>query len=776
MGSLFNSIGGALGGWMVHPALFLAGAALVSVPILIHLLNKRKFKLIDWAAMDFLLEADKRNRRRVRLENLLLLLLRCLAVLLIGLLLARPFLSAGLGQRLLGTVRYERVVLLDDSLSMNARQGATTHFALARKALQDWVVRLASDATDDTLTLLCSSNPQRPVFQEVHVDDQTVADLTRELEELTVSDQANDGNAALLELEKLVSARPGDASVVVYLVSDLRSRDYQVADASSSTTSQNGDGASAVIRRLAEQSVGCYLVDAAGDSADVENLTLASIEPEEKVLVAGVPTRFAVTVANHGRLAAKNVTVRLTAGESLPLQRRIASIPAGETVTEAFTILFAAAAADGLEDASPEPVALRAELDLGPAADADHLADDDQRFYAANVQNGIRTLLVDGDPAAAYARSETFFLERALAPPGDVRSGVNVEVVTDVEFETTRLDDYQVIMLCNLYRLGEQRRDELRRWVADGGGLVMLLGDQVDQQLFNEELYADGNGLAPFPLDGVAGDSTEQEWVFFQVAAENHPVLRIFAGDQNPFIEQVKVFRWWRTAAPGASAGGVPVVVSARFTDVDASPAMVEKPLGKGRVVALTTAADLDWSDWAQDAASYLVAMQELVRYVAPVTAGERTLAVGRPLTVPLDLTQYRWEALLTTPEGTETTLQPHPDPDRGSEDQTRWQVRHEKTDRRGFYRLKLTDNSGQPETVLLAANIDPGEGDLRRADLEQFEIDLGDAPVQIISGENLSALASDAAQGELWRWILGLLVVALCGEQLLGWWFGRKR
>ena len=61
-------------------------------PILIHLLNKRKFKIVDWAAMDFLLDADKKNRRRIRLENLILLLsLRCLAVLLIGLLLARPF-------------------------------------------------------------------------------------------------------------------------------------------------------------------------------------------------------------------------------------------------------------------------------------------------------------------------------------------------------------------------------------------------------------------------------------------------------------------------------------------------------------------------------------------------------------------------------------------------------------------------------------------------------------------------------------------------------------
>ena len=75
--------------WLVSPWLFAGGTLLVSAPIIIHLLNKRKFKTVDWAAMDFLVEADKRNRRRIRLEDLLLLVLRCLAVVLIALLVAR---------------------------------------------------------------------------------------------------------------------------------------------------------------------------------------------------------------------------------------------------------------------------------------------------------------------------------------------------------------------------------------------------------------------------------------------------------------------------------------------------------------------------------------------------------------------------------------------------------------------------------------------------------------------------------------------------------------
>ena len=78
--------------WLMNPLMLGLGALAVASPIIIHLLNKRRFKIVEWAAMDFLFEAEKKNRRRVQIENFILLFLRCLAMLLIGLLLARPFL------------------------------------------------------------------------------------------------------------------------------------------------------------------------------------------------------------------------------------------------------------------------------------------------------------------------------------------------------------------------------------------------------------------------------------------------------------------------------------------------------------------------------------------------------------------------------------------------------------------------------------------------------------------------------------------------------------
>src|SRR2546422_9818499 len=73
----------------LNPWSMVAGGALISSPILIHLINRMRFKRIRWAAMEFLLKSQKRNRRRLIIEQLILLMLRCLMMVLAGLLLAR---------------------------------------------------------------------------------------------------------------------------------------------------------------------------------------------------------------------------------------------------------------------------------------------------------------------------------------------------------------------------------------------------------------------------------------------------------------------------------------------------------------------------------------------------------------------------------------------------------------------------------------------------------------------------------------------------------------
>src|SRR5437868_712576 len=103
----------------ISPAFFAAGVLLASVPIVIHILNRRRFKTVNWAAMEFLLRALRKNRRRLRFEQWLLLAVRCCVLFLLGLALARPL---ACNQRSLASLAGQRsglhVLIIDNSYSM----------------------------------------------------------------------------------------------------------------------------------------------------------------------------------------------------------------------------------------------------------------------------------------------------------------------------------------------------------------------------------------------------------------------------------------------------------------------------------------------------------------------------------------------------------------------------------------------------------------------------------------------------------------------------------
>src|ERR1700730_8074487 len=110
------------------------GMGLAVVPLIIHLLFRRRFKRIDWAPMHYLKLSMQRNRRRICLEQLRLLLMRMAALALLFFLLARPVLHAsGLGAWLRGRSRESQIVVIDDSLSMGYLDEGRTAFDRARK-------------------------------------------------------------------------------------------------------------------------------------------------------------------------------------------------------------------------------------------------------------------------------------------------------------------------------------------------------------------------------------------------------------------------------------------------------------------------------------------------------------------------------------------------------------------------------------------------------------------------------------------------------------------
>ncbi len=789
---------------MINSGLFFAGLAAVSLPVIIHLLNRRRFKRVDWAAMDFLLEAQRLNRRRVKLEEFILLLLRCLAMVLIGLLLARPYFSSNPGANLFASGQTEHIIVLDDSLSMGAAADGKSAMEEASAMLTDFVEKLVASGSNDLLTVVRTTAPDRFSANGLPLTDDTTGQILDEFGALQPSDRAGDLGAALLHVEAGLKDDKASVNRIVYVLSDLRARDWEGSAAAGSDA-----GVVDTLKRIAATAAGCHVLElgAEGDA----NLVVESVASRDKAVIAGVPAEFEVTVRNAGGASANDVRVRFGAGETLPMEATIDSIAPGETGVAAFTYTFSSEPGEEAEagggTAAPEPVPVHVSLEPSPDAGADLLAADDERFYPARVVRGLRALVVDGDPSGLLGQGETYYLRHVLAPNGDALSGVEVTVVDDTEFDNVELDEFEVVLLANLYRVTARRVELLENWVEDGGGLVVLLGDQIDEDVYNDLLFKEGNGLLPSRLVAVEGDETEETWALLEPATNNHPLFRIFVGDLRQLLDGVKIFRWWRSEAAGSNAaaaadaegrgdaengdasdgdeapgggaaGDSSVRVLATLTDPGAAPAVVEKAYGEGKVMMWTTPMDADWGTFPENGGAFLITTQEMVRYMARDRSGEGSVAVGQPVKQYVDLREFRSEVSVIAPGEADGQPVAARLPEGATQESTVWEVDFDETEKRGIYEIKLQPSAGgEPRTEMFAANIDTGESALRRVSLSVLRGDLGDSGVGIVArGGRIGELGANAAKTEIWKLILYVLGGLLAVELLFGWWIGARR
>ena len=182
-----------------------AALALASIPIIIHLLNRRKLRKMEWAAMEFLLAALKKTRRRLRLEHLVLLILRTLMMIILALFLARPMLSDTEYSWLAGAFKSEeKVFVLDDSLSMNRNEADGTTFRKGREALVRELERLGRGGSRDSALILRPSRP-RAAIRGSFADEESVRKLLKSVRLLQPTGTRMDLSATIDNLAELSS-------------------------------------------------------------------------------------------------------------------------------------------------------------------------------------------------------------------------------------------------------------------------------------------------------------------------------------------------------------------------------------------------------------------------------------------------------------------------------------------------------------------------------------------------------------------------------------------
>ena len=200
--------------------IFLYGLALVGIPVLIHLIRKRKIKVIQWAAMEFLLLSQRKQKKRLRIEELLLLLLRMAIVALAALAFARPV-ARSLGIPLLSqTARVYAVIVLDNSFSMGQKgEDGKTSFGRAQSAADDIVANILKPG-DSASVILMSDKPE-----DLIGDPSFDLKLIRQkIDGAKISDRGTDNLEAAKRVNRLLKISTSPVREVYFLSDDPGTR------------------------------------------------------------------------------------------------------------------------------------------------------------------------------------------------------------------------------------------------------------------------------------------------------------------------------------------------------------------------------------------------------------------------------------------------------------------------------------------------------------------------------------------------------------------------
>jgi len=711
----------------------------IALPIAIHLINLVRHRRVQWAAMEFLLLSQKRNRAWVMLKQFLLLLLRIAAIAAAVMMVAQPILQNKLGA-LFGGSKLHHIVLLDDSFSMSDQWADTTAFDEAKKVILRLGKQAAQQPARQEFTLLRFSQAARPargtqadLSNETIDNDEFSQKLDQTLQGLHVSQLAV-GPAEALKAAVQMIGDGADANHVVFVVSDFRTKDW-----TATTELQK------LLRKLNEAGAKLQFINCVDEARP--NLAITALRPGRGTRAVGVPLPMEVTVHNYGTVPATNVSVRLEEQGTQRPAIEIDKINPGSSVTRQFEVRA--------QTAGQRRIAAH----LAP----DAVMVDNVRQTVVDFPTGVPVLIIDGGLKTGSMRdADGLFLQSALAPPGPVPTGLRPRVEAPRFLDDHPLDEFAAIYICNVDRLPLDAVDKLTKYVDTGGGVAFFVGDRSRADFLNQ-IYDDGKGLFPVPLEAPVPLLVDQSQKQPDLQITDHPIFRIFAGENNPFIKMVNIEKYFAVKKGWKPPEGstTSIIASVR----NGAPLVIDKKMGQGRVLAFLTTAGPRWNNWGRDNPSYVVAMQELQDYLAAGRQTDPSRHVGAPLEIAVDTQKYQPEVEFLTPaEGTAEKVIVKAEP----QDSGPAIAKLTDTDASGVYEVQLTGNDNSQEITDVAYNVDTAEGDLSTIGQEKLASELPDVVYELHRADELYFDAKDMQGFNLSESLLYALVALLIAEQLL--------
>lgn len=769
--------------------LIAAGAA--AAPIVIHLLNRNRYRVVTWAAMRFLLGAQRKNTRRMRLEQMILLAVRTLIMLLLVAAMAsvmpwadafwqRVFPHSGGAASVIGR-RTHKVLVLDGSFSMAAQAGDSSCFDKARAA----AVQLCRESSSgDGFSVILMAAPARRVVPGPSDDAGKVAD---EIQALRLPHGNADLASTLHAVEDILRQSPAKfEEKEVYFFTDLQR---------STWTARQSVNPAPMLQKIQSRARTVF-VDVGEDG--LSNLAVTGLTLAEPMATTTGNTSFRVAIHNYGNEPRTNVRVQLLVGRA----RVLATDPPFELRPlggEKFVNVAAG------QDAEPLTFVYRfpapGEYAVQVRAEHDALDLDNVRTAVVTVKDSVPVMLVNGKPSSDLYGQATEWLRDALNPfpTGQVPFGLpcRPKVVSIADFDDAGLGDlapYDCVFLCDLKQLTEAETRRLEMHLRSGGGVVFSLGPQVDLELYNRVLYRGGKGVLPARLIGRQEAPEKQTFTLYADEVNfQRPPLEAFAGDKDRLALLAARFRQYIRSEPAPRSpvrkilafmpdtSGMDRATTRAPLPVN-DPALLEWTRYRGRVLLMTSTLNMDWTSWPISP-SYLPMMQELLRYAVAGRLREQAVTVGDPLEEYLNVGSRGLDVAIHTPDGKapeSTRIQ-----DRDDARVLSWSD----TDISGLYRATIGND---PREHLFAVNVPTSteadratESNLTRTNKDElkatypgwdFQVVRALDEVSHVGGPAADDGAEPVAHGAgavVARWLLLILLGLAMAEVVLAWRFG---
>lgn len=765
----------------------LAGAVMMFGPALIHLLNRNRYRTVQWAAMDFLLEAMQSNRRLLRIRDLLLMLLRAAVLLLFGLALARPYFADPGAASSAGDSRPPHAILvIDNSLSSTLESINGSALDQAKEEARQFIETLPRASKISVVPLAGSAS------QRLADPFSSRTDAIDAIDKIAATHGPGELSHGLNQARRLAEETPSLAPYVIVF----------------------GDQQAVQWQRLARANPPAddLPVLAIGSEASVPNN--ASIEQfglPDGLAELGMPSRLVARVRYTGDSARDNVAVTLSVRDN-EVETKFIDFPAGDsTRTLAFDYVFDPMEVDPARTSSIP-------ISLSLAGDA--LTADDSRSIVVPLVASTPVVFIDqwseAEESPSLGRVGDTWIVRQLLCPQTQSSRSQDHLIRPIhlsqreaEGEALRaaLREARLAIVAGLEAPSPALVDMLRDYAWQGGQLAIAASEQFDPRAWNEVAWRDGRGILPKPLRANSlGQSLDQatddlspfridskgllDHAYFRLAdLEETQLIDLYTDplffktvvpqeasptpattkDASPPLGEEPWLAWTppiQPIAPTAQPPEAPAITIAQFDNgVDF---VVERSIGQGRIVFFSSGVSPNWTTLPSTNA--VLIFDRILRNLLASTFQRYNFDVGETALLPLPPGAGDSSVMLEAPDSglvRSVSLR--------FVDEVRRGVQIDNFDKSGIYWLsdRATSDSvgddpdaGHRFRVPISAAPAAWESQLARLDRNSFEqLELPPQYQWQDSAEAIGRGGINLSGQSWWQWLIVLVIVLLLVE-----------